>query len=66
MHSLSGLHRYAKQHDKAKEYATKVMVALHGVAPGQESSIANYVNACIFLESSDGTPSDVKIIEQHF
>jgi len=66
MHLLSGLHRYAKQHDKAKEYATKAMVALHGVAPGQESSIANYVNACIFLESSDGTPSDVRIIEQHF
>ena len=66
MHLLSGLHRYAKQHDKAKEYATKAMVALDGVAPGQESSIANYVNACIFLESSDGTPSDVRIIEQHF
>ena len=66
MHLLSGLYRYAKQHDKAKEYATKAMVALHGVEPGQESSIANYVNACIFLESSDGTPSDVRIIEQHF
>ena len=66
MHLLSGLYRYDKQHDKAKEYATKAMVALHGVAPGQESSIANYVNACIFLESSDGTPSDVRIIEQHF
>ena len=66
MHLLSGLYRYAKHHDKAKEYATKAMVALHGVAPGQESSIANYVNACIFLESSDGTPSDVRIIEQHF
>ena len=66
MHLLSGLYRYAKQHDKAKEYATKAMVALHGVAPGQESSIANYVNACIFLESSDSTPSDVRIIEQHF
>ena len=66
MHLLSGLYRYAKQHDKAKDYATKAMIALHGVAPGQESSIANYVNACIFLESSDGTPSDVRIIEQHF
>ena len=66
MHLLSGLYRYAKQHDKAKEYATKAMVALHGVAPGQESSIANYMNACLFLESSDGTPSDVRIIEQHF
>ena len=29
-------------------------------------NIANYVNACIILESSDGTPSDVRIIEQHF
>ena len=69
MHLLSGLYRYAKQHDKAKEYAENAMVALHRVAPGLESTIANYVKGCILLESSDTTtrlPIDTGIIEWHF
>ena len=69
MHLLSGLCRYAKQHDKAKEYAENAMVTLHGVAPGLESTIANYVKGCILLESSDTTTRhsmDARIIERHF
>ena len=69
MHLLSGLHRYAKQHDKAKEYAENAMVTLHDAAPGLESTIANYVKGCILLESSDTTtrhPMEARIIEQHF
>ena len=69
MHSLSGLYRYAKQHDKAKEYAEDAMVALCDAAPGLESAIADYVKGCILLESSDITtrhPLDTRIIEQHF
>jgi len=48
MHLLSGLYRYAKQYDKAKDYAMKALTALDFSEPGQESSIANYVNACIY------------------
>lgn len=71
MHLLSGLYRYAKQYDKAKDYAMKALTALDFSEPGQESSIANYVNACIFLEclSTDGAtshPTDMRIIEQCF
>ena len=69
MHLLSGLYRYAKQHDKAKEYAESAMVTLRGVAPGLESTIANYVKGCVLLESSDTAtrpPMDAQIIEQHF
>ena len=71
MHLLSGLHRYAKQYDKAKDYAMKALTALHCAEPGQESSIANYVNACIFLEclstgSTTRHPTDVRTIEQCF
>lgn len=71
MHLLSGLYRYAKQYDKAKDYAMKALTALDFSEPGQESSIANYVNACIFLEclSTDSTtshPTDMRIIEQCF
>ena len=69
MHLLSGLHRYAKQHDRAKEYAENAMVTLHCAVPGLESTIANYVKGCILLESSDTAtrhPMDARIIEQHF
>ena len=69
MHLLSGLYRYDKQHDRAKEYAENAMVTLHRAAPGLESTIANYVKGCILLESSDTAtrhPMDARIIEQHF